>query len=59
MHGSILPTESTKTGCFCADTCVHTQRAAKPSMSLRSAKARVVCAQEMDAKSTIHFTEMF
>ena len=43
MHGSILPTERTKTGCFCAHTRVHTERAGKPSMSLRSAKARVVC----------------
>ena len=27
MHGSILPTESTKTGCFCAHTRVHTEQA--------------------------------
>ena len=39
MHGSILPTESTKTGCFCAHTRVHTERTGKPSMLLRSAKA--------------------
>ena len=46
MHGSILPTESTKTGCFCAHTHVDTERAgtSKPSMLLRSAKARVICA---------------
>ena len=44
VHGSILPTESTKTGCFCAHTRVHTVQAGKPSMSLRCAKARVVCA---------------
>jgi len=44
VHGSILPTEDTKTGCFCAHTRVHTERAGKPSMSLTSAKAHVVCA---------------
>ena len=26
VHESILPTESTKTGCFCAHTRVHTER---------------------------------
>ena len=44
VHGSILPTEGTKTDCFCAHTRVHTERAGKPSMSLTSAKARVVLA---------------
>ena len=44
MHGSILPTESTKTGCFSARMHVPTEWAGKPSMSLRSAKACVVCA---------------
>ena len=32
------------TGCFCVHMRVHTERAGKPSMSLTSAKARVVCA---------------
>ena len=41
MHGGILPTEGTKTGCFYTLTDVHTERAGKPSMSLRSAKAHV------------------
>ena len=44
VHGSILPTEGTKTGCFCAHTRVHTEQAGKPSMSLTSAKACVVLA---------------
>jgi len=25
VHGSILPTEGTKTGCFCAHTHLHTE----------------------------------
>ena len=33
-----------KTCGLCAHTHIHAERAGKPSMSLRSAKARVVCA---------------
>ena len=32
VHGSILLTEGTKTGCFCAHTHVHTEQAGKTSM---------------------------
>jgi len=44
VYGSMLPTEGTKTGCFCAHTRVHTERDGKPSMPLTIAKVRVVCA---------------
>ena len=45
VHGSILLTEGTKTELVVsAHIRVPTQRAGKPSMSLTSAKARVVCA---------------
>ena len=39
VHESILPTEGTKTGCFCAHTRVHTERDGKLSMLLTSAFA--------------------